>query len=149
MVVAAGFVLSADFSKARPQALSRHDSPQTTIKDTDWAFARHLLSAIRVIEENHVTPTTNTQMVQWAVEGLYNQQKKAVPVEIGKRLKRLEKANHEELLQLLHDVRADLGPRKELEDDKDLELSLQAIFLQLEPGARPEDRSRLFRQEWT
>ena len=88
-------------------------------------------------------------MVQWAVEGLYNQQKKAVPVEIGKRLKRLEKANHEELLQLLHDVRADLGPRKELEDDKDLELSLQAIFLQLEPGARPEDRSRLFRQEWT
>jgi hypothetical protein len=149
MVVAAAFVFPADSSKARPQAPNTHESPQATRDDKEWAFARHLLSAIRLIEEKHVTPTTNIQLVQWAVEGLYNQQKKAVPAEIGKRLKKLEKANQEELLLLLHDVRADLGQRRELEDDKDLELSLEAIFVQLEPGARPEDRSRLFRQEWT
>jgi hypothetical protein len=149
MIAVAGFLLSTDFSKDHPQAPGGPKSGQSAKEDNDWQFARHLASAIKVIEQDHVKPTKDVQLIQWAVEGLYKELDKPVPTEIAKRVKNLEKANQEDRLLLLHDVRADLGRRKDLENDKDLELSLQAIFLQLEPGARPLDRSGLYRQEYT
>jgi hypothetical protein len=137
---AAGMFLAVGVANDSPRA-EPYEPEQTETDSKAAVFARHLAKAIHMLAEGHVTPTSDAKMVQWAVEGLYKEVKKPIPTDIAKRLTKLDKATKEELLALLEDARAVLGPRQDLEKYKDEEICLQAIFLELEPGAQPEVRS--------
>jgi hypothetical protein len=140
LLIAIGVFLAASLGGDSPRAEPKE--PQQNEVDTKSAtFARHMAQAIHILAKGHVTPTSDATMVQWAIEGLYKEVKKSIPAGIAKRLTKLDKATKEELLALLQDARAGLGSRKELEDNKDEEICIQAIFLELEPGAQPEVRS--------
>jgi C-terminal processing protease CtpA/Prc len=75
------------------------------------------------------------------VAGLYKELKKKVPSETAARIAKLDGASTKELLLTLQDIRASLGESQKLADGRDLEVSLAALFTELEPGARLEDRS--------
>jgi hypothetical protein len=104
-------------------------------------YARDLMAAIETIGTTHIAPATRPQMVRWAVEALYRVAKQPVPAAIAERLRGLDKLDRRELACLLRDARASLGPLKKLQQAKDLEVCLQAIFDRTEPVAAPADRS--------
>jgi C-terminal processing protease CtpA/Prc len=140
LLIASGMLLALAVATDSPRA-EPYDPQPSEVDSKAAVFARHLAQAIHILAEGHVTPTSDAKMVQWAVEGLYKEVKKPIPADIAKRLTKLDKATKEELLALLQDARAALGSRKDLEKNKDEEICLQAIFLELEPGAQPEVRS--------
>jgi hypothetical protein len=116
------------------------------VKDTGAEeFASKLMKAIRIIEENHVTPTSEPQLVRWAVQGLYEGVKKPIPDQVAREMKELDGAGEEVLLGFLRAVRAGLGRSRELADRKDLQAALQGIFVRLEVGGNPADRSSFTR----
>jgi hypothetical protein len=135
LLIVTALIISPGLSRSSPQASPRSEDK----KPSD--YPRHLMSAIDIIADNHVNPATREQLVQWAVEGLYEKIKKPVPSETSGKIKKLEKPTNNDLLLLIQDIRASLGSPDELTEGKDLQISLQAIFAKLEPGARPEDRS--------
>jgi hypothetical protein len=147
VAIAAGMFMAVALATDSPRA-EPYDPQQTEVDSKAAVFARHLAQAIDILARGHVTPTSDAKMVQWAVEGLYKEVKKPVPADIAKRLTKLDKATKEELLALLQDARAALGSRKELEDNEDVEICFRAVFLELEPGARPEDRSCTIKPEF-
>jgi C-terminal processing protease CtpA/Prc len=146
-VLAAGMFFAVGVVNDSPRA-EPYEPQQTEVDSKAALFARHLAQANHILAEGHITPTSDAKMVQWAVEGLYKEVKKPLPADIAKRLTELDKATKEELLAILQDVRARLGSRKDLEDYEDVEICLRAVFLELEPGAQPEDRSCTFKQEF-
>jgi hypothetical protein len=126
----------------------RARSDQAAADARAWELGRHLLSAYQIIERSHVTPASRQQMAVWSVQGMYQEAKEPIPVDIASRLKNLGNAKPEEIRQLLRDARFHLGLRREFDDDKDLDVCLGTVFAQLEPGARPTERSCYIRPEY-
>lgn len=110
-------------------------------------FARNLVAAVRKVEEYHIKSADRPRMVRWAVRGLYEAGKEPMPAAIADRLERLETAGRDETLSLIRDARRRLGVRKELAEDKDLQLCLAAIFARLEHAVAPEERSEYIRED--
>jgi carboxyl-terminal processing protease len=104
-------------------------------------FARALVEAIDLLEKEHVQPAPRAQMVRWAIQGLFRGANEPLPAEIADRFKGLEKADPQEMACLLYDARLWLRKPRALEDGKDVQAALGAVFARLEPGAVPEDRS--------
>jgi C-terminal processing protease CtpA/Prc len=126
-----------------PHVTGQTNEDATPGKDKDRAksFSQEVLLAIKKIDEEHVAPAPQPQMLRWAIQGLYRAVKQPLPNKINQRLARLDKATKQEMQQLLHDVRAALGSRRELADDRDFRICMKEIFAQLEPAAEIEMRS--------
>lgn len=115
--------------------------------DPSAAFAKSLTKAIRIISKKHFTPTSEAQLADWSIRGLYENVKQPIPAAITRRLEKLDKANADEVQRLILDARVALGQRKDLENGRDLEICVDAIFLKLEPGAQPDLRNGLIKIE--
>jgi hypothetical protein len=125
-------------SQESPQADSgvNHATDPTSVE-----YARNLASAVDIIAEGQINPPTRVQMIQWAVAGLFRGMKKPVPSGIVRRIAKLTGADEKEVLLALQDIRSSFGEARQLGEGKDLQMSLDAIFAEVEPGARPEDRA--------
>ena len=97
-------------------------------------FAKTLLAAVRHINTTHFTPTTESQLARWAIDGLFQEAKVPLPAETADQLKRFDKLTTTEKLRLLTDARAHLADPKSLRNNEDVAISLRAIFTGLEPG---------------
>lgn len=104
-------------------------------------FAENLLRATGIIAAQHERPVSQSHLILWAVEGLYQEHKKPLPAELVQRLAAIEKVPRQQRWQLLDEVCGPFVPGDGAGADKILGVCLSAVFLKLEPGANPADRS--------
>jgi carboxyl-terminal processing protease len=109
-------------------------------------FAQLAVTASRMIANGHTNEKPSKLLVAWAIEGLYENRKLAVPPAIRKRLDDLPKAGDDEVLRLLKDVYPEILVAAADAIEETLASAIDAMSRRLEPGARPEDvRSRYIR----
>ncbi len=119
----------ADFEKHRAAIID-----STKLRRTDaLAYADKVMEAIRIIRENHVKVTTNAQLIDWGVEGLYRRLEETIPAEVAAKLKDLKNLREADQVMVLVDARLALGKREDLDNRKDLSITLQRMLSHLDP----------------
>jgi carboxyl-terminal processing protease len=106
----------------------------TRLKQTEAnLFALKVLEATEVIKEEYVRDVNQGQMVAWAVRGLYDYLEEKVPTQVEGRLKSARTMRLFQLRDLLTDARMKLGKREDLDNQKDLNVTLQRMLHKLDP----------------
>jgi carboxyl-terminal processing protease len=83
-------------------------------------------------------------MVGWAIRGLYRRtEEKTIPPEVKGRLQRCGDLGENELIDLLTDVRRLLGKREDLDNNKDVDISLLTMTDRLDPYTTYIDKQAL------
>ncbi len=113
-------------------------------KPPERDFADTLVAATHLISECHIKVMSQAELVRLAISGVYNGVGVRLPEEIVKRLDGAKDLKREDLKALLLDARTQLGRRKELDELKDIDLALAAIFRKIEPDAiqTPQSEAR-------
>jgi C-terminal peptidase prc len=133
------------FAKERGQILSAMKLGSKAAKD----YAAKIIQATEIIKENYVKEVNQGDLVAWAIRGVYRALDEKIPADIGDRLEKARQMKESELQNLLADFREKLGQREDLDDHKDLDLSLQRMLANLDPYTTyydPETLAR-FRQD--
>jgi C-terminal peptidase prc len=117
------------FQTAREDILEK-----TKLHRTDaLRYARKVMEVIDTMQSNHVKKLTRGEMVQWALEGLFGRIDEKIPEELGKKLEGAKDLDETELLAILAEFRQHLGKREDLDDEKDLNITLQRMLAKLDP----------------
>jgi C-terminal peptidase prc len=114
---------------ARPPDSARKDAAR---------FADWVLSACAILHENHFKAPEERELVGWAARGLWERFNRTTPPGLKRLLNRINGMPRAELRALLMEVRGQLGGRPELDDYRDVDIAVAAIFKQLDPGASQE-----------
>jgi C-terminal peptidase prc len=106
----------------------------TRLKQTEAnLFALKVLEATEIIKEDYVKEVNQGQMVAWAIRGLFDYLEEKVPGQIDARLKKARTLGVFQLRDLLVDARKELGKREDLDNQKDLNVTLQRMLHKLDP----------------
>jgi C-terminal peptidase prc len=108
-------------------------------------YANKVLDAARQVSDAYVKEVNQGEMVAWAVRGLYEQLGEKVPAAVEERLARAKDLPRLELKELLVDAREHLGKGEDLDNHKDIDLSLQRMLGHLDPYTTyvdPETKQR-------
>jgi carboxyl-terminal processing protease len=137
-----------DFTKERDNILKGMKLKRASA----FEYASKVIQSTQILRDNYVKEVKQGDLVAWAIKGLYRQLEEKVPPDIRDRLDKVHDLSEPELTALLADVREGLGQREDLENHKDLAISLQRMtFHHLDPYTTyidPETLSR-FQQDTT
>ena len=97
------------------------------------AFAKNVLNAIDIIQEDYVHEINQEWMINWAVRELYRHIGERVPRKIEARLRNVRALRREQRLELLIDARLAIGAREDLDNLKDLTITLNRMLRRLDP----------------
>ncbi|MFO0877097.1 MAG: S41 family peptidase [Gemmataceae bacterium] len=128
--------------------VAKHEAilESTKIKQTEAnLFALKVLEATEVIKEEYVRDVNQGQMIGWAIRGLFDFLEEKVPQSIEAKLKNVRAMRLFQLRDLLTDARMALGKREDLEELKDLTITLQKMLHKLDAHTTyidPETRKR-------
>src|SRR5262249_51250913 len=136
----AGKISVEQFTKSRDKIFTA-----MKIKKSDAAaFANKVMQAAEMLVEGYVKPLNQGELVAWAIRGLYKRvEQKNIPEDIKAKLAKAKELKSEELLQLLTDVRHQLGKREDLADDKDVDIALLNMTSHLDPYTTYIDKELL------
>jgi C-terminal processing protease CtpA/Prc len=96
-------------------------------------LATEVFEAIDILQEAHYQPAPVSQLVEWAIRGLYQEAGVKIPVVLETRLTRVNKLERAALLELLIDARMELGT-KDLKTHQDLQArQLRYMLHRLDP----------------
>lgn len=115
------------------------------------AYARKVMKGIQMVKENHVKELNSSELVNWAIRGLYKRVDEKVPADVQERLTTVKTLKDPDLAVLLADVREKLGSREDLDKGKDVDITLQRMLSHIDPYTTYIDKETLdrFRQEYT
>ena len=117
-----------------------------------FEYASKVIQSTQIIRDNYVKEVSQGDLVSWAIKGLYRQIDEKIPADIRARLDKVHDLNEAELTALLADAREGLGQREDLDNHKDLAVSLQRMtFHHLDPYTTFIDAETLsrFQQDTT
>jgi C-terminal peptidase prc len=96
-------------------------------------YAARTLRGIQMVRDQYVKELSSGEMVGWAIRGLYRRVEAKLPAEVKERLDKVKDMRRSELESLLADARENLGKREDLENNKDVDMSLQMMTSNLDP----------------
>jgi C-terminal peptidase prc len=135
--LADGELAVADFQKARESVLA-----DMKLKRSDaTTFATSVMAGINMLDRKYVKKLDKTEMVGWAVRGLYKRLEEKVPPDVKDRLDKVKELRDDELKGLLADVREQLGKREDLASPKDADIALQMVMTHLDPHTNYIDKA--------
>ncbi len=121
-------------------ALEKFEEKRTSIlesmemkREDALAFAKKVLEAAEVIQDDYVREVNPGLMVTWAIRELYSYLEEKVPAKIEKQLKNAKTMRQPQLVALLTEARQALGNREDLDNQKDLNITLQRMLHRLDP----------------
>jgi C-terminal peptidase prc len=112
-----------------------------------FAYATKVIQSTQIIRENYVKEISQGDLVAWAIRGLYRHLEEKIPPEVRERLEKVREMNEAELTAFLADVRDQLGQREDLENHRDIDISLQRMLAHLDPYTTYIDPDMLARFE--
>ncbi len=95
-------------------------------------FALKVLEATDIIKEEYVRDVNQGQMVASAVRGLYDTLEEKLPPQIEERIKNARSLRLFQLRDVLADARLHLGKREDLDNQKDLTITLRRMLRKLD-----------------
>ncbi len=110
------------------------------------AFADKVMEAVAMVRKDYIRRVQPGKMVRWAVQGLYAALEEKLPPRIEERLKDAESLAGSDLKHLLMTARKELGSREDIENNRDLTVTLQRMLSNLDPHTNyfdPETKKRL------
>lgn len=102
-------------------------------RDTAETYASRTLRGVQMVRDQYVKELNAGEMVSWAIRGLYRRIDVKMPAEIKERLDKAKNLRRSELESLLADAREQLGKREDLDNNKDVDISLQMMMTNLDP----------------
>jgi carboxyl-terminal processing protease len=106
----------------------------TRMREVDAVrFAAKVIEASQMIKEGYVKEVKQSDLIVWAIKGLYRRIEEKIPEDVDAKLKKAKGMNEEELTKLLSEVRLKLGKREDLDKHKDLDIALQRMLVNLDP----------------
>jgi C-terminal peptidase prc len=105
----------------------------TKLKRTDaMQYALKVLEATDMMKADYVKDVSQGEMVGWAIKELYSYVEEKVPEQVAAKLKDAKKMRILDLRNLLVDARTELGVREDLDNLKDLTITLQRMLQRLD-----------------
>jgi carboxyl-terminal processing protease len=111
------------------------------------AYATKVIQSTQIIRDNYVKEIHQGDLVAWAIRGLYRQIEEKLPADVRERLDKVRDMSEQELTNLLTQVREQLGQREDLENHRDIDISLQRMLAHLDPYTTYIDPDMLSRFE--
>jgi len=106
----------------------------TKLKRADaMDYAQKVIEATQVIKDGYVKETNQGDLIAWGLRGLYRRLEEKVPEAIENRLKGAKGLGEADLTVLLADARQGLGKREDLDNNKDLDVTLRRMMNHLDP----------------
>lgn len=124
-----GTVSQEAFLQEREQILDGMKLSETTAR----AFATTVMNAIAQVCEAYIKELEQSDMVIWAIRGMYQSIDEKVPQELKQRLAAARELQPRDLQALLKDARLHLGKREDLAQHKDIDHALQQMLHHLDP----------------
>jgi C-terminal peptidase prc len=124
-----GAITADKFTEARDKILEGQKLKHSAAE----AYAKTIIEVTEAIKENYVKEETQGELVGWAVRGLYRRLDEKIPTDIADRLNNVKGMSEAQLTELLTDVRESLGKREDLDNHKDVDISLQRMMSHLDP----------------
>jgi C-terminal peptidase prc len=112
-----------------------------------FAYATKVIQSTQIIRDNYVKEVHQGDLVAWAIRGLFRQIDEKIPTEIRDRLDKVRDLTEAELTAFLAEVREMLGQREDLENHRDIDISLQRMLAHLDPYTTYIDPEMLTRFE--
>jgi C-terminal peptidase prc len=110
-------------------------------------YAEKVYKAIGEIRKTYVKEVPEGELVGHAIRGLYRRLDEKLPTEISDRLTKAKSLRKPELKTLLTDAREHLGKREDLDNHKDVDISLQRMLFALDPHSTYFDKETVKRFE--
>jgi C-terminal peptidase prc len=117
-------------------------APTARIKLQPRLFATQVAEAAQLISEKYVREVAVTDLLRWGIEALYQRAELPLPKAIRARLDRLGQGQADPV-ELLADVRTQVGARQQLEYPKDVEAALGGMLAHLDPRSAYVDPKAL------
>jgi carboxyl-terminal processing protease len=96
-------------------------------------FANQVTRGLRVIRDQYVKELNAGDMVATSIKGMYRRLDAKIPTELQERINKAKELRTSELVTLLTDARLNLGKREDLESNKDTDIALQMMTVNLDP----------------
>lgn len=96
-------------------------------------FAQKVMEAIEQVKDGYIKELNTSEMVVWAIKGVYQRIDEKIPADIKERLDNASSLRAADLTILLADVRERLGKREDLDKHKDIDHALQRMLSHLDP----------------
>jgi C-terminal peptidase prc len=111
------------------------------------AYAEKVMNVVSMLRREYVKELNPGEMVGWAVKGLYTRLEEPIPADVKAQLDGAKALSRGKLADLLVDVRQRLGQREDLADNKDVDLTLQAVMTRkhLDPYTNYIDKEQVRR----
>src|SRR5262249_44209942 len=109
-------------------------------------YGKKVMEAIQVVTESYVKEVNTSDLVTNAIRGMYYRVEEKLPTELSDRLNQVKDLSESDMTLLLADARERLGKREDLDNHKDIDISLQRMLLKLDPHTTyfdPETKRRL------
>lgn len=139
--LAEGKVDVASFLKTRANILNK------TVLNQDDAneFARKVMAGATTVSKDYVREYAPSELVGYAVKGLYKQIDEKIPTEIKDALDdaKSNNAGAGTLREILSKARMQLGKREDLDKGKDVDFALKAMMRNLDPYSEYIDTEML------
>jgi len=128
--LAEGSLTPAAFTKARDAILVT-----TRLGSSDAAsYAANVMRAVNMLNDNYVKPINRGDLIAWGCRGMCKQlEEKKIMAEFKDRLDATKNLRENELLALLVDIRLKLGKREDLDENKDVDITLGQMMMHLDP----------------
>jgi C-terminal peptidase prc len=97
------------------------------------SYAGKVAEAAKIIHDSYVKEVNVGELVAGAVRGLYRRAEEDLPPSLAGRLAGARDLKEADLTQLLADARLQLGKREDLDNHKDIDVSLQQMTSHLDP----------------
>jgi C-terminal peptidase prc len=117
------------FLEARTAILEKTKLARTDAEE----YAKKVMAAASMVQRNHVQETKVSDLVNWAIRGLYRRLDEPIPQDFLDRLAKVKDLKDADLTTLVEDVRERLGKREDLDKNQDVEVSLQRMTARLDP----------------
>jgi C-terminal peptidase prc len=102
-------------------------------KDKADAFAKKVQQAIEVIRKGYVKDVNPGEMTAWAIKGLYRRIEEKIPDGLSAKIKNPKDLREPDIVKVLSEARLHLGKREDLENGKDVDITLQRMLGNLDP----------------
>lgn len=96
-------------------------------------YAAIVMEAIGEIEDDYFKEVSTGDMVKWAIKGVYESIDEPIPASVSRQLQNVNTMRDSDLALLLRDVRFGLGKREDLDEHKDIDLTLIRMLSRLDP----------------
>jgi C-terminal peptidase prc len=134
------------FEKLKENRESILDKTRLTRKDA-LAYGAVVVKAAKLVVESYITDVNLGDLVASAIRGMYGRIEEQIPTNVTERLGKVKEMGEVDLTDLLADARKHLGKREDLDNHKDIDISLRRMLVKLDPHTTYFDRETRRRLE--